>query len=74
MRSRSTWLVIIVVRFVGLKGLDKGHHALALIGVGQAATHCAEIVRHVRRIGSAGNDRSYPRVAQQVFEEELGPA
>ena len=57
-----------------LKCVDKGHHVTALVGIRQGAAHRAEIVCHVRRIGRTGDYRGHPRVAEQVFEEELGPA
>src|SRR5208282_218359 len=56
------------------KRLDKGHHLLALVGIGQRSAHSAEIVGHVRRVGGAGDDRGDPRVRQQVFQEKLRPA
>jgi hypothetical protein len=47
-----------------LERVDEGHHPLALVGVGQLAAHGAEIVRHGRCIGCAGDDGGHSRVTQ----------
>src|SRR5208282_3894909 len=62
-----------IISMSELKRLDKRHHLPALVGVRQGASHGANIVGHMRRIGGAGDDRRDPRVAEQVFEEKLRP-
>ncbi len=57
-------------RIVQLESVDEGYHPLALVRIGQVTAHGAEIVRHVRRVGGAGNDRRDPFVGEQVFEKE----
>ena len=57
-----------------LETLDELHHAPPLIGVRQRTAHRAEIIGHVRGIGSTRNDRGHARIGQQIFEEKLRPA
>src|ERR1017187_1933757 len=65
---------IAALLFRQLERLYEAHHSSALVEVRQRDAYRAEIFRHVRGIGGAGDDRGDPQVTQQIFEEELRPA
>ena len=57
-----------------LQCINVFHHSPPLVGIGQWTAHGAEIISHMRGVGSAGDNRGHPWVTQQIFEKKLRPA
>ena len=50
------------------------HHSPPFVGIGQRTAHGSEVIRHMRGVGSTGDNRGHPWVTQQIFEKKLRPA